>query len=602
MPNLSLRNAPCRSLWTRTALFLTLTAGSLAAANSYLVHNLVSDLPNIADHQDAHLVNPWGIGFSGTSPFWIGNNGTGTSTLYDGTGTAVSLVVTIPGPGGTGQGAVTGVIQNPTQLFLSSGKPSSFIFCTEDGVIAGWAPAVNATAAQVLVDNSKSNAVYKACVMAGPTTAPQIYATNFNAGTVDVFDGSFNPVKSATAFVDPAVPAGFAPFGIVLLNGNLYVSYAKQDSAKKEDVGGVGNGYVSVFDLSGNLMTHLVSQGPLNSPWGMAIAPATFGTFANMLLVGNFRDGAINAFDPVKGTAMGALNDTTGKAISIPGLWTLIFGNKGKNVDPNTLYFTAGIAGNGQPIQSHGLMGLLQAAPSFTTAQIENSASFSTTLAPNTWATIFGGELSATVRMWQTSDFVGNKLPTQLNNVGVTINGEAAYVDYVSPTQINFLVPADVAPGPVQIQTTNGPMTSASVNATVAAIAPSFFMFTGNKYIAATHGNGTIAAPASLITGVTSTPVSPGEEIVLYANGLGATTPAIPNGQLLSAPLPLVVSPTIMIGGTSANVLFAGLIEPGLYQINVVVPAGLPAGDAAVTMLLSGSQSQANTFLSIASQ
>src|SRR5579885_2906538 len=261
--------------------------GQTSASNAYLVHNLVSDLPNIADHQDPKLVNPWGNGF-GATPFWIGNNGSGTSTLYDGTGTATALVVTIPQAGGSGTaGPVTGVIfnafsSNTAAFAVSAGRSSNFIFCAEDGVISGWNGTVSGTAASILFDNSKSGAVYKGCALGGTSTAPLLFAANFNSGKVDVYDGSLklNQGLSATAFTDAAVPVGFAPFNVQIMNGNVYVAYAKQDSQKHDDVAGAGNGYVAVFDQSGNLISTLISQGALNSPWGMAIAPASFGAFS----------------------------------------------------------------------------------------------------------------------------------------------------------------------------------------------------------------------------------------------------------------------------------------------------------------------------------
>jgi len=187
-------------------------AGSLPAANNYLVHNLVSDLPGLADHQDKNLVNAWGNAFSGASPFWIGNNGTGTATLYDGTGAALALVVSIPGPAGTtSPGAVTGVLFNPnaSAFNVAAGKPASFLFCTENGTISGWNNSADATHAITMIDNSKSGAVYKGCALGGTSAAPVMYAANFNSGKVDFWDANLKPMPAA--FANPAVPAGFAP-------------------------------------------------------------------------------------------------------------------------------------------------------------------------------------------------------------------------------------------------------------------------------------------------------------------------------------------------------------------------------------------------------
>jgi uncharacterized protein (TIGR03118 family) len=385
----------------RTGLLLTIAAVAVAQTaptNSYLVHNLVSDLPGIADHQDANLVNPWGNGF-GASPFWIGNNGTGTSTLYDGTGAATALVVTIPQAGGAGHaGPVTGVIfnafaSNTAAFIAAAGKPASFIFCAEDGVISAWNGS-SGTAATILFDNSKTGAVYKGCALGGTAAAPLVFAANFNAGTVDTYDANLNLNMGAfaKAFVNPAIPAGFAPFNVQVMNGSVFVTYAKQDAKKQNDVGGAGNGYVAMFDQSGNLLANLISQGPLNSPWGMAIAPSSFGAFAGMMLVGNFGDGTINAFTTA-GKFVAAMNGTNGKAIAIQGLWSLNFGSGSRNEDPGTLYFTAGIGGgpNNDPVESHGLLGSIQAAPSFVTTGISSgSVGVPGLIAPNTWVTIKG--------------------------------------------------------------------------------------------------------------------------------------------------------------------------------------------------------------------
>src|SRR5438552_5536570 len=270
----------------RAVIFSGTIVWSVTAANTYLVHNLVSDLPGLADRVDKNLVNPWGTGFSATSPIWIGNNGTGTSTLYDGVGTPVALVVSIPtASGGTSGGKVSGVIANgnSTAFLVATGRASSFVFCTEDGLITGWNSTVDSTHAKIIVDNSKAGAVYKGCTIANTASGPMLFAANFNSGAIDVWDANLNAIKNAGAFGTSAVPSGFAPFNVEAINGLLYVSYAKQDAAKQRDVFGAGNGYVAVFDTLGNLRSNLVAQGPLNSPWGMAIAPASFGDFANAL-------------------------------------------------------------------------------------------------------------------------------------------------------------------------------------------------------------------------------------------------------------------------------------------------------------------------------
>lgn len=597
------------------ASLLCFVGGSLLGADAYLVHNLVSDLPNMADHMDPNLVNPWGNGFSGTSPFWIGNNGTGTSTLYNTSGTAVALVVTIPPPSGaaaSATGAVTGVVFNSASpsFAVASGKPASFIFCTEDGTISGWNSSVNKTNAIIMVDNSKSGAVYKGCALGTVGTTAMLYAANFNAGTIDVWDGNLNPITSTGAFANAAVPAGFAPFNIQNIGGTLYVTYAKQDSAKHDDVAGVGNGYVATFDTTGKLLTNLVSAGVLNSPWGLAMAPATFGDFSGALLVANFGDGLIHAYNATTGGLMGALTDPKGNPIAIPGMWSINFGNGGSGGDKSTLYFTAGIGGpNGEPVESHGLFGSIQPAPSFTTAGIQNGASFVSGIAPNTWVTIKGGALSETTRSWETSDFNGTALPTQLDNVSVMVNGEPGYVSFISPSQINFLTPADLAPGPAQIQVTNNELAT-DILGTVQSSAPALFTIgatnsAGNSYIAAVHADGSLAGPPNLISGTTTTPFNPGEIAVLFGTGFEGTSSPVPNGQVISAVLPLAQNPVVMIGGVQAVVQFAGLSGTGVFQFNVVVPSTLTLSgtgnvDVPVVIQSGGAQTQNNAVISVA--
>src|SRR5579871_5675191 len=302
-----------------------------ASANAYIQTNLVADTAGVALLTDPNLVNPWGIAISTTSPFWLSDNGTGLATVYSTSASATltvsTLKVTIPvGAASTEKvGPVTGQISNTTTAFLlANGTKASFIFCTEDGTVSAWN---GGTAAAIQVDNSSKGAVYKGLTLGGTSTAPQIYVANFNAGTIEVYDGNFAPVKLASgAFTDSQIPAGFAPFNVQNLNGKLYVTYAKQDAAKYDDVPGPGNGYVDIYDMNGASLQRLVAGGALNSPWGVAIAPANFGTFSNDLLVGNFGNGIINVYDPVAGTSLGALQNTSGTTIAISGLWGLQVG------------------------------------------------------------------------------------------------------------------------------------------------------------------------------------------------------------------------------------------------------------------------------------
>ena len=613
--------------WLRAGVLLGAAAGLLggqtasAPPNSYLVHNLVSDLANAADHQDPNLVNPWGVGF-GPTPFWVGNNGAGTATLYGGTGAATPLVVTIPQAGNAGTaGPVTGVVfntfaSNASAFDVQTGKPALFMFCSEDGVVSGWNQSVSGTNASILFDNSKSGAVYTGCALGGTAAAPYLFAANFNAGTVDVYDANLNlnpapygqsslpqPYSASSSFSNPAIPAGFAPYNVQNINGTLFVAYAKQDAQKHDSAGGPGNGYVAMFNLNGTLIANLVSEGPLNSPWGMVIAPSNFGLFSGALLVGNFSDGKINAFNATTGATLGTLDDTTGNPIAIPGLWSLTFGGGAQSEDPGTLYITAGIGGgpNNDPVESHGLLASIQATPTFLSTGIVSTASLvAGPIAPNAWTSIKGSGLAISVTPWQVT---GNTLPTTVNGVGVTVNGEAAPVALAGNAQINFLVPADIQPGTASIQTTNNGLTSTAVTVPVALLAPAFFIggtnaTNGNNYVAATHANGSLIGPAATIKN--ATPAAPGETIVLYGTGFGQTSPAFVNGQLPSSALSLPTPPTIVIDGIVANVTFAGLIDAGVYQINVVVPKGAQTGDDLVVALLGDGETQLNAFITIA--
>jgi len=328
---------------------LAFAAGPNAhAAGAYQQHNLVANLAGAADVTDPNLVNPWGIAFNPFGPVWVANNGTGVSTLYDGTGAPNSLIVQVPTPGAVTGGHPTGVVYNGSGDFVVSAGgtsgPSRFIFATEDGVIAGWAANVDQTHALRVIDNSTATgAVYKGLAISANGTGSLLYAADFHNNKIDVFNGSFSPVTlTSGAFTDPNLPAGFAPFGIQAIEGNIYVSYAMQDANKHDDVKGAGLGFVNIFDPNGQLIKRLISQGNLNAPWGMALAPAGFGDFGNRLLVGNFGDGTINAYDIETGQLAGQLTGVNGNPITIDGLWGLAFGNGFSSQPVNTLFFTAG--------------------------------------------------------------------------------------------------------------------------------------------------------------------------------------------------------------------------------------------------------------------
>ncbi|MGH8163221.1 MAG: TIGR03118 family protein, partial [Rhodanobacteraceae bacterium] len=310
---------------------------------------------------DPNLVNAWGLVFNPFGAAWVADNGSGLSTLYDGAGNIVPLVVQIPSPSSSSGGNPTGIVNNGSSGFVVSqgalSGPSRFIFDTEDGVIAGWAPNVDGTHALRVIDNSPSGAVYKGLALSAGGNGALLYATDFHNNKIDVFDGSFHPVAlPGGAFRDSRIPTGFAPFGIQAIGGDLYVTYAMQDADKHDNVNGPGLGYVDVYDPNGNLLRRLASRGPLNAPWGVALAPAGFGRASNLLLVGNFGDGRINVYDTIFGIPLGNLRGADHHPIQIDGLWGLAFGNGYLNQSVNTLYFTAG-----PQDESHGLYGSISA-------------------------------------------------------------------------------------------------------------------------------------------------------------------------------------------------------------------------------------------------
>ena len=351
----------CAAGVSKLAALISLAIASYAAAQTGTFEqiNLVSDIPGVAERVDSHLVNPWGLAVSPNDTIWVANNGTGTSTLYSPSGAKQPpgnpLLVTIPASKtSTESGNPTGLVFNSTGGFVvtEDGRSGSsfFIFVSEDGVISGWNPQVALDHAVVAVDHGKRDAIYKGAALGMTNGGPRLYVTNFHAGTVEVYDQNFSQIKGATKFVDPTIPSGFAPFGIGNINGSIYVTYAKQDADAEDDVPGPGHGFVNVFDAHGNFIKRLISHDSLNSPWGLALAPTSFSPFGGALLVGNFGNGHIHAYDPSTGALLGELTKLGGRPLVIDGLWSVVFIDK-------RLYFTAGIAD-----EAHGLFGLIKAS------------------------------------------------------------------------------------------------------------------------------------------------------------------------------------------------------------------------------------------------
>src|SRR5712692_3489377 len=329
----------------------SLAAGSANAGiqdDVFTVHDLVADAAGAAPAADGSLVNSWGLTAGPTTPWWTSNNGTNTSTLYNGSGAKQALTVSAPG-------GPTGTVFNgvATDFVISqNGKSGSarFLFATEGGQILGWSPTVNGTTAIAGADSSMGGAVYKGLAVA----ADRLYATDFHNGRVDVYDKSFAPVS--LPFKDPKLPKGYAPFGIQALAGSIFVTYAKQDAAKKDDVAGGGAGYVDQFTTDGQFVAHVASGGrknaPPNAPWGLALAPSSFGVFSGDLLIGNFGNGRVSAYQDRGGgkwVFKGQIRRGDQTLVTIDGLWAIAFGNGSAGGPATSLYFAAGPAG-----ETHG--------------------------------------------------------------------------------------------------------------------------------------------------------------------------------------------------------------------------------------------------------
>jgi uncharacterized protein (TIGR03118 family) len=340
----------------------TIAASGTTFADTALVSNK-SEVVATAAAIDANLQNPWGIAVAPGLPFWISDNNSNLSTLYSGAG--VQETQTITGSAVTGIAippSAAGVQANPTgQIFNGTGgflvptpkgqETALFVFDGEGGLISAWAQDSGATAVTAYDDgiaNAANHAVYKGLAMGTVSEATYLYATDLRNNKVDVFDTNFTkPAAMQGKFVDPNLPAGFVPFGITALNGQLYVTFAKQDAAMHDEMTGAGLGYVDIFDFSGNLVNQFASAGALNAPWGIAIAPAGFGSLEGDVLIGNFGDGTINIFSPngaSLATSKGALMAGNGQPLAFPGLWALTFGNGDADKPITTLFYTAGFA------------------------------------------------------------------------------------------------------------------------------------------------------------------------------------------------------------------------------------------------------------------
>ena len=567
---------------------------SAQTANVYIQHNLVSDVAGLADVTDPNLVDPWGLSFSATSPFWVSNHGAGNTSVYSFASTTTgitvsSTLVTIPaGAGDPTPSTPTGQVQNNTSGFLLPGSTkASFIFCTEDGTVSAWNGGKTAT---VMIDLSAAGTIYKGMAIGSNSTGPLLYLANFSYGKVDVLDTNFHLTTVPGGFGDPTLPAGYAPFNIWPVNGNLYVLFAVQSANKKTDAQAPGNGIVDVFDFNGNFIQRLVTGGALNSPWGVAMAPAGWGAFSGALLVGNFGDGKINAFDPKTGNFLGALQDSTGAPFSIQGLWAIEFGNGGSGGDAKALYFTAGILQNGA---QHGLLGSL--APPPQVVSVANAASgVSGPVSAGEVLALSGIAIGPRPAVSSASLSSAVNDTASLGGTSVTVNGTPAPILYTQADQTNIIVPWGVTGTTANIVVTSGTTTTPALQVPLVPTAPGLFSSGGT--VLAFNQDGTLNSASNA--------AAAGSVVVLYATGLGQTSPPQLDGVRESS---LVLAETVIpvnvtIGGMPAQVIYAGSAPgqiAGVMQVEAVVPAGAGTGPVAVLLAASGATSQAGATINL---
>jgi uncharacterized protein (TIGR03118 family) len=574
--------------WPNVSLYSLLLCAPVIAqaqtgANSYRVVNLVSNVEGAAAFTDPGLVDPWGFSNPGT-PFWLSDHGSGLSTVYAATGAVSSVVVTIPSATGTGTGKPTGQVRNTegAAFKVSNGGNASFIFATEDGLLTAWNNALGKLS-EITVDNSSNDAVYKGLAIGKSDAGGTLYAANFRSGRIDTWGPGFAPVTLAGSFSDPQVPDGYAPFNIWTLDSKLYVAYAKQDADRFLDVGGPGTGYVAVFDFNGNLLQHLISGGALNSPWGLAIAPAGWGAFGGALLVGNFGDGRINAFEATSGAYLGTLQDAGGTPIAIPGLWGMVFGT-GLRADVNTLYFAAGIP-NGSTV-ARGLLGTI-APPSAITA-VANAASWQIGPIASGEVIVIGGQTVGSAALTSATIPATGSLATTLADVTVTINNAKAPMLYTSGSLTSVIVPNFLFPlSSANIVVETPGQKTRVFTVPMRQSAPGLFAANsgGTGQLAAINQDGSINSSTNAAVA--------GSIVTLYATGAGLTSPTGVAGTIQTEGLSPLLKLSVTIGGQPATIVAAGTpagFLSGLTLIQTIVPNGLPPGAASV-VLTAGSVS-----------
>jgi uncharacterized protein (TIGR03118 family) len=449
--------------------FLFAASSATGQAIGYRQINLASSIPNVANNVTPNLANPWGIAFLSGQPFFMADNTTGRVTVHDATGLGVAPSgFTIPNLAKTGFDHPTGIVADQNSSFRNPSVVKPFILVTDEGTILTWGPDTHGDLPQqATVVRSRSSAVYRgATILNSLLSAPALAVTDFHEGVIETFLPGFTSVALAGSFTDPNLPAGYAPFGIQVIGGQVFVTYAVQDAAKHDPVVGPGNGIVSTFDMDGNFVRRFATGGALNAPWGITQASASFGPFSNDILIGNVGDGTINAFDPTSGNFVGKLIDGDGNDIVEVGLHALAFRADGFG-DPNTLYFTSQLTNEGDGLFGAITTGLVSAIRvSAQDTPTDTSFTITATVAPGRGN---AGTPTGTVTFWDGSNRLGTSplingaatFTSILSEVGVhTINaqysGDAAFLsssDHI-PLQVTALVttstlaaPADAAPG-----------------------------------------------------------------------------------------------------------------------------------------------------------
>jgi uncharacterized protein (TIGR03118 family) len=537
-------------------------------ASNFLQTNLVSDIPGLATTRDNNLQNPWGLAANATSPLWVSDNHSGLSTLYNGQGAIVPLVVTIPSETAGAKGSPTGTVANTAGGgFLVGGKSAAFLFATEDGDIDAWAGGASATA-----EVKNASAIYKGLTMGVDKNGDNLlYAANFGQSTIDVFDQNFllvqggsgssagkSPIKLAGTFTDPNLPAGYSPFDVQNLNGNLYVEYAVLDPKTGDEVDGAGLGIVDVYSPDGVLLNkgkELITGGKLNAPWGVALAPNNFGSFSNDLLVGNFGDGNIHVYNPNNGKFVGTLTLADGKPFQEDGLWALRFGNGAKDkagnvlAPTNTLYFTAGLND-----EKDGLLGTLQVVPTISR-----------------------------------NDPVLPNLPNAPEQMVTTVasNGD------VNPYGVAF-VPLDIKsggllqPGDILVSNFNNKSNVQGTGSTIVRISPNgqhSDFFDGTGQLGLTTALGVLKSGFVLVGNVPTDSngvAQQGSLIILDSNG--KVVDMLTDNKFLDGPWDL----TVVDHGNQAQVFVSNVLSGTVTRIDFVIPKGGTPQAVSMTQIASG--------------